>query len=208
MKNALFAFSFLLALLLPGCAVNKPKIEIPTVVQADEAPVPKSGYVAATVLATSKQAPGGIALGLVNTTTYAEHLLPIGNLGYLESYKDLNNIPRVIALPPGQYRLAFWVTYYYDNGELLTKNTIQTNSPMAITFSVAPDGITYLGSYSTMSEHKFKGNEQTTHWRVNQDQIPEHDARQAVFARHPTFSKLDFFCPRCIAVPVPGNRSN
>lgn len=208
MKRTWVAFSFLLAVLLPGCGVNKPKIETPTVVQAGEAPVAKSGYVAATVVATAKQAPGPIALGLVNTTTYAEHLLPIGNLGYWESFKDLKNVPRIIAIPPGQYRLAFWVTYYNENGELLTKNMIRTDSPLAITFSVAPDGITCLGSYSTMSEVKFERNTRTTSWTVLQEPITEHDARQAIVAQHPNFSKLDFFCPRCTIDPASAMRSH
>jgi uncharacterized lipoprotein YbaY len=48
MKYPSTFLAVLLALLLAGCASNKPKIEVPTPVETGTAPIPKSGYVAAT----------------------------------------------------------------------------------------------------------------------------------------------------------------
>jgi hypothetical protein len=196
MNRILLALPFLLAVLLPGCAHN-PTIEPPKVIQASDPPVSKSGYVAATVMATSKQSPGPIALGLVNTMTYAEHLLPIGNLSYFESYRDLNNVPRIVAIPPGQYRVAYWITYFSDTNEVRTKQTIPTDSPMSVTFSVAPDGLTFLGSFTALSYQTHAGTTDTTHWSVTQNPISELDARNVIKDQYPNFSKRDFFCPRC-----------
>jgi hypothetical protein len=198
-KTKLLVVASLVVLLFSGCA-TRPMVNVTPPLDIGKAPVPQSGYVAASTVTDEKHRPGsGIALGLVNTATHAEHLLPIGTLSFAEAFQDLNNVPRVIAIPPGQYRVAFWVTHYGNSGncELMTKTIIPTNSPNSLTFSIAPNSVTFIGSYSTSASITSNGSTRTTNWILKQNPISERDARKSISSVHSDFLRLDFFCPRC-----------
>jgi hypothetical protein len=198
MKKAHLFAAILVALLLSGCATG-PTIFVAEPVAAKEAANPASGYVAATTVFRDDKNPGGASLGLVNVATRAEYLLTIGSTGFHDAFRDLNNEPRMIAIPPGQYRLAFWASYQGASGtcSLKAKTAIPDRSPLAMSFSVAANGITFLGSFTTEATHRSDGQYNITNWTVKPNPISLSEARKALFSPHPEFSKLDFFCPRC-----------
>jgi len=148
------------ALLSLGCARPQP------VVSASALPDPGSGYVVGLFSGVSSE----FAFGLVETTTQKDYLMPFFTDRKLTT-KHAPDQVNMIAVPPGSYRIAYWVTYDKLTKEISTRT--QLNGPnQPSPFAVDAGKIAYLGSYSTSQERSFSYNTTTFTYRVTPNRVP------------------------------------
>jgi hypothetical protein len=186
MKRVIF-FLASLTILITGCGT--PIVKVTPTARIEQTPDSNAGYVAG--LFTVSEKVGGVALGLVNLDTDAEYLLPIGEIDYIQDAQK--DALRMIAVPPGKYRLAFWTTY-----NSLNQQTTRTEVANATRFTVAPGGINFLGRYQATSNSTASTRWVSTRWELAQSPITLNEARKSLSAAHPAYLKLNMVCPRCL----------
>jgi len=106
-----------------GCISTQPSLARSAV------PAPATGYVGAIV---TKDTVAGFGLGLRDLADH-DYVLPLENGVVL------------IALPPGTYRVAYWVTFAALTHERLTQQDIPPAESFATPFVLAPGHVMLLG---------------------------------------------------------------
>jgi hypothetical protein len=173
-------------LMLSGCASNTARVQ--PIVDSKQSPVSSSGYVAG--MFSRDWGPGKLdfALGVVNSATAEEYVMPfVVGTSLPDSVKDRFGM---IQLPPGKYRIAYWLSYSTKDNQQLTKTAISPDATAGLPFTVTSGEVVFLGSFVARNDNN--------QWSVHHQRIVLQSAQQALSKRYPTFSTQPFSCPSCL----------
>ena len=174
-----------LAAALSGCVSVRP-----TVV-ATAAPSAESGYVAGVFSRTGRDRFG---LGIVDAAGQ-EFVMPFGDSSQEETAQGRL---AMIDLPPGEYRVAFWVTY----AALGTKQGIKKDFPathaIARKFTVRPGQVVFLGAFSAETVTSYR----RVDWTIGLRRIGEAGATTMFRQGYPAFREASIQCLQCSAAPA------
>lgn len=168
---------------LSGCVTLQP-----TVVR-DAKPTQGSGYLAG-IFSSNKGF--GFGLGLVNADTGADHVMPFGESTALPSSRE--GQVAMIELPPGNYRIGYWVTYATLTHQRSTKADIPAGHPLGRPFALAPGQVVILGSLEAetlLAYPKF-------HLTIHPRRISEQSAVAAFRESYPGFQGAPVTCLLCV----------
>jgi TPR repeat protein len=175
-------------LLATGCVTAEKRVP------KSAAPDPGSGYVGGIF---SKDTVAGFGFGLRDLGTQREYVLAFDS-------KDVS----LIAVPPGKYRVAYWITFAALTHEKLTKKDFPANHPLGRTFEVGPGQVILVGKWSAERELWLGGNT----YRIVPAPISESEALAAFRAEYPGFGPAPAACLLCAqprpagpATPAPGD---
>jgi hypothetical protein len=181
------------AILLAACS-STTSIRVTPTIEPYQAPDPQFGYIAGTF--TFPANAGRFAFALVNTETGAEQMLPVGEIHYLQV--EQKESLRMIPVPPGKYRLAYWMAYDELDRRVHTFN-FPAGALGATLFEVPAGRIAFIGNFTMAG----KGSKDLLFLvpvhlrRIEQLPISITDARKSLTAIHPDFLKLTFSCIPC-----------
>jgi hypothetical protein len=142
-------------------------------------PAPASGYVGGLF---TKDTVVGFGFGLRDEQTKREHVLAVED-------NDVGLIP----VPPGVYRVAYWMTWSLTR-EKLTKKEIPTNVSFGRTFEVGAGRVMLLGKWSADREIGFARNT----FLIVPQRISEREAVEAFRAAYPAFAGVPVGCLLCL----------
>lgn len=163
------AAAALVLVLGAGCvAVERP-------ISHAAAPSPTSGYVGGVF---SKDTAVGFVFALRNEQTSAEYVLEVEDQGV-----------GLIAVPPGRYHVASWVTWEALTGEQLTKKEIPGDVAFAQTFDVEAGSVTLLGSWSADQNGRT--------YMIAAHPISEAEAGAEFRRAYPQFASTPVYCTFC-----------
>jgi hypothetical protein len=193
MNKSLGFASALCILLLCGCASGG--LPLQPIIDAKQAPAPDVGHVAG--MFTRDWNPGklGFGLGIVNTATAEEYVMPFGVETVLP--KKMTDELGVIELPPGEYKVAYWVTYSTASHEQLSITGIPPDSLASAPFTLALGEVVFIGSLVADSGQQ-GGLESGNQWQVRHQRLTLQSAQKALSNRYSSFSILPMSCPTCI----------
>ncbi|HYU09433.1 MAG TPA: hypothetical protein VEK77_08645 [Gemmatimonadales bacterium] len=164
-------------------------VSVQQTVRADAAPVPTAGYVAGSFTTDKGSAFG---FGLVNTETGEDYVMPFGQERNMPSVRD--NELGMIQLPPGNYKIAYWVTYATLTKQREVKKAID-NPVFGAPFTVAPGAVVFLGSFSTRTDFfPYRRAE----WSFRANRISRREAKDMFAKTYPRFADLPFSCRLCL----------
>jgi len=192
MTKVQYFAGMLCILLLSACATNR--VNVYTTVPFAQAPDLSSGYVAG--LFSRDWGSGSLGFGIVNVDTAAEYVISFGTDSRLQS--SIRDEVGMIQIPPGNYRIAYWLTYSTLDREKRSQNEIPADSAIGSTFAVAPGEILFIGSYAARLERDQNGGNNAASWTIMPQQIALPTANKAIAKRYPEFSTLPLSCQRCI----------
>jgi TPR repeat protein len=135
-----------------------------------------SGYVGGIF---SKDTVAGFGFGLHEVNTGREYVLGVEE-------KDVG----LIAVPPGKYRVAYWVSFALTH-EQLTKQEIPASHPLGRTFDVGPGQVVLLGRWSA--------DRAMSTYMLSSTRIAEAEAVAALRASYPGFGAAPATCFVCTA---------
>lgn len=164
---ALAAAAFVLVL-GAGCVVVEPPISHAA------APSPASGYVGGVF---SKDTLAGFGFALRNEQTSAEYVLQVEDHGV-----------GLIAVPPGRYHVASWVTWAVT-GERLTQKAIPGDVAFGRAFDVEAGSVTLLGSWSADRSGRT--------YMITAHPISEAEAGIEFRRAYPQFTRIPVYCTFC-----------
>lgn len=187
MKISLGFVATLCIVLLSGCASSG--LPLQPIIDAKQAPAPDAGHVAG--MFTRDWNPGklGFGLGIVNTATAEEYVMPFGVETVLP--KKLTDELGVIELPPGEYKVAYWVTYSTASHEQLSITEIPPGSVAAEPFSLASGEVVFIGSHVARYDLN-----QT--WSVSQQRLTLPAVQKAISSKYSEFVNQPLSCPSCL----------
>ena len=184
-RLALFALSLLV---LIGCATTE------RVIPNDAAPDSSSGYVAG--LFANNASNTGFAIIVIDVGSGNEYKLSFGN--ELAARQGRGAVVNMIALPPGRYRVGKWVTFHLTLMNEFARTDIPTSSPTSVSFTVAPGGVIFLGSFYAAAEYfPQTALSQAVHWRLTHSRLSQTSAEQLVHRHYPKFAQAPFSCAYC-----------
>jgi hypothetical protein len=99
----------------------------------------------------------------------------------------------LIAVPPGRYRVASWITWALTR-ERLTKKKIPESDPFGQSFDVEAGQVTLLGSWSADRQIGFGGNTFT----IVSNRLTEAEAVKAFQVAYPRFAGEPISCLLCV----------
>jgi hypothetical protein len=164
---------------LSACVTLQP------VIPKETTPNAASGYVAGSFSVSSGP---GFAFGLLNTTSGQELVIPFKGTAK-EGRKDEVGM---IAVPPGDYKVSYWVTYATLTNEQIKKSAV-TNSVLAEPFKVAPGAVVHLGTFTANTTYAGSW----VHWTIQPVRTTEADAKKQFIDTYPKFSEAAFSCRLC-----------
>lgn len=180
-------------MVLTGCAGSSTRFQPP--LDSKQSPVTGSGYVAG--IFSRDWAPGRLdfAFGIVNVDTAEEYVMPFGvDTALPDSVKDKFEM---IPLPPGKYRIAYWLSYSAKDHKQLSR-TDNFASPMVGTaFTLAPGEVVFIGSY-TARYGRTGGSDGNSQWAVYQQRLPVQTVQKALVGSYPSFYSQPLSCPSCL----------
>lgn len=187
MKTCLTRILFIvMTVFLSACA------SVTSTVKADSTPAADAGYI---VGLFTKNKSAGVGLGIVNTASGYEYLLPFGEDTSWPSAKA--NEFSMIKVPPGDYRIKYWATYATLTKEIFAKSEIK-DAPISSTFKVEANSVAFVGSYSIVQEWapmpvggwKFI-------WNLRQEPIAQKEASDRFSKAYGGYSQSSFSCFMC-----------
>lgn len=191
MKHAFRMLVACSAIFLSACSTTTLVSVTPTI-EPTQVPDPQSGYIAGTFSAPANA--GRLAFVLVNAETGSEKVLPVGEIHYL--HVDQKKSFRMIPVPPGTYRLAYWM-FYDELNRPFPPREFPAGTLSTTLFDVPAGGIAFIGNFAMTSKD---GNDFLVGMRsrrFEQFAISLADARKSLATVHPGFLKLIFSCPPC-----------
>jgi hypothetical protein len=191
MNKSLCIASALFVLLLSGCA----SLPIQPIIDSSQSPEPDSSYVAGMFSRDWSPNKLGIGLGIVNIETDEEYVMPFGvETGMRDSMVDAFGM---IQLPPGEYRIAYWLIYSGKDEEILSQTSILPDSIVGLPFTLAPGEAVFIGSHVARygSNNSSDGNNT---WSVSLQQLTLPTVQKALSKNYSEFKTLPVSCPSCL----------
>jgi hypothetical protein len=165
----------LVVTLLVGCTIVSVQPKVPRDAQPSEI----NGYVGGLF---DKDTIVGFGFGLQDEQTGKEYVLELED-----------NVVGLVAVPPGRYRVAYWVTWAALTGDRLTQQAIPRSHPFGHDFEVRPGQVTFLGHWSADRQMHFRSNTFT----LAPVAITEAEARDALHTAYPSFATERIQCVFC-----------
>jgi hypothetical protein len=179
----------ILVVLLPGC------VGLQKVLDRDTPRNATSGYVAAIFTNTSTTLGRGHAfgLGIVDAKTGADFVMPFG---------DQTSEPNaaIVELPPGEYRVAYWVTYARLTRSREGKKDLPDGHALGRRFKVAAGEVVLLGALAanTSTSGSTSANVAFTwNWTIQALPVRDSVARQKLASDYPNFVGAPVRCIVC-----------
>jgi hypothetical protein len=158
-----------------GCATVTVQPKVPK-----SAPLaPAAGYVGGLF---TKDTVAGFGFGLRDDRSQREYVLAVDE-------KDVG----LIAVPPGTYRVAYWVTWAALTSERLTRKEIPAEIPLGRSFQVGPGQVMLLGKWAADREMGFGRNTFT----IVPKRISRAEAVVAFRSSYPGFAEAPTSCLLC-----------
>ncbi|MBI5891901.1 MAG: hypothetical protein HZB47_14730 [Nitrosomonadales bacterium] len=193
MNKSLCIASALFLLLQSGCANNR--FPFQPIMDSTQSPEPASGYVAGMFSRDWNPSKLGFGLVIVNTATAEEYVMPFGVEAVLPE-KVIDEFG-MIQLPPGEYRIAHWLTYSTEDYGQLTRIAMPPDSMAAAPFVLAPGSVVFVGSYVARNRQN-NGSNGGNPWSVHHQRLTLQTVRKGLSNRYPLFSTQPMLCPSCI----------
>jgi hypothetical protein len=192
--NKLLRIAFALCILmLSGCASNRASFQ--SITDPGQSPEPGFGYVAGMFSRDWCPAKLGVGLGIVNTVTAEEYVMPFGAESTMP--RRVTDELGLIQLPPGEYRIAYWVTYSTADHEHLTRTDISPDSESSAPFKLASGEVVFLGSHVAGNGQK-DGAGGGNQWSVRHQRLSLQTAQKAFSRSYPSFSMQPMTCTTCM----------
>ena len=151
-------------------------------------PAANSGYIAGS-FTTNKGT--GFGFGIVNTQSGQDYVMPFGeDTLWMTARQDQFGM---IQLPPGTYKLSYWVTYATLTKEQMARKEF-SNPVVSAPFTVAPGSVVYLGSFSANTEHSYN----RIYWSIKPNKISQKEAKEGLDKAYPGFAGLPLSCILCL----------
>lgn len=192
MNKLLCTAATLFILMLSGCANNH--LIIQPIMEPSQSPVMSSSYVAGMFSREWEPGKTNIGLGIINTATAEEYVMSFGRERILP-----NNVVDEIAmiqLPPGEYRIAYWLNYSTKELEQITRTDIAADSISGLPFTLAPGEVVFIGSH-VARKVRGTGNE-IAQTKVILQRLTLQSAQKAISSRYPAFATQAMSCPSCL----------
>lgn len=190
MNKSLCTAAVLSILMLSGCATSRQSFQ--PIMESTQSPAMSSGYVAGMFSREWESGKTSFGLGIVNTATSGEYVMPFGAKRIL-----LGNVvdeTAMIQLPPGEYRIAYWLNYSTKDLEPITRTDIPADSVSGLPFTLAPGEVVFIGSYVAKKERS-NGSDQA---RVRHQRLTLRSARKSLSISYPAFATQAISCPSCL----------
>lgn len=191
MNKLLCTAAVLSILMLSGCA-NNGRLTFQPIMDSRQSPATSSSYVAGMFSREWESGKTSFGLGIVNTVTAAEYVMPFGRERTLPN--DVVDEIAMIQLPPGEYRIAYWLNYSTRELEQITRTNISADSMSGLPFTLAPGEVVFIGSYVAGKE-RGSGSDQT---RVRLQRLTLQSARKSLSNSYPAFATQAMSCPSCL----------
>lgn len=191
MNKLLCTAAVLSILMLSGCA-NNGRLTFQPIMEQGQSPATSSSYVAGMFSREWESGKTSFGLGIVNTATAAEYVMPFGRERTLPN--DVVDEIAMIQLPPGEYRVAYWLNYSTSGLEQITRTDIAADSLSGSPFTLAPGEVVFIGSYVAAKERS-SGSDQT---RVRLQRLTPQSARKSLSNAYPAFATQAMSCPSCL----------
>ncbi|MBI5006509.1 MAG: hypothetical protein HZB95_05225 [Nitrosomonadales bacterium] len=193
MRNLIHIACAFAVLLLSGCANTPKPMPIQPIMSAKQAPATDSSYVAGMFSRKWELGKLGCGLGIVNTATAEEYVMPFGAVTRLSN--DVVDEVAMIQLPPGEYRIAYWLTYSTDESQPITRTDVAADSLTGRPFKTVAGEVIFLGSYETHRENDAEGKKV---WTVHHVRITPRLAQRELSYKYPAFATQPLACPSCL----------
>jgi hypothetical protein len=158
-------------------------------------PVLSSSYAAGMFSRNWDRGKTGFGLGIVNTATAEEYVMPFGVETIFPT--DVVDEVAMIQLPPGEYRIAYWLTYSTGEIEQIARTDVAADSMTGLPFTLAPGEVTFIGSHVARRERNNSSNGNKA-WSVRHQQLTLQSAQKAFSRGYPAFATQPMSCPSCI----------
>lgn len=191
MHRLLCTAAVLSMLMLSGCASNG-RLTIQPIMDTGHSPAASSSYVAGMFNREWESGKTGFGLGIVNTVTAEEYVMPFGRTKTLPN--DVVDEIAMIQLPPGEYRIAYWLNYTTGELEQISRTDIPADPLSGLPFTLAPGEVVFIGSYVAAKE-RTGGSGQT---RVRLQRLTVQSARKSLSYSYPAFATQAMSCPNCL----------
>jgi hypothetical protein len=132
---------FVICIALSGCVAPQQFIA-PTAT-----PNPNVGYLSGMFSGRGN----GFGFGIIDVGSKKEYLMPFFDAHIIASTQEEQI--RLIEVPPGLYRVAYWATYNGFN-ERTTKQNLPDRGEQSV-FMVKPGRVTFIGRYKVSQESSF-----------------------------------------------------
>ncbi len=190
MNKLLCIAAALSILMLSGCATNRQSFQ--PIMESRQSPAMSSSYVAGMFSREWDSGKTSFGLGIVNTATAEEYVMPFGASRILMG--NVVDETAMIQLPPGEYRIAYWLNYSTKDLAPITRTDIPADSVSGLPFTLAPGEVVFLGSYVAKKERS-NGSDQT---RVRHQRLTLQSARKSLSISYPAFASQTMSCPSCL----------
>lgn len=192
MNKLLCTAAVLSILMLSGCASHHPTIQ--PIMDPRQSPAMGSSYVAGMFSQEWESGKTSFGLGIVNTATAEEYVIPFGTKRILLS--DVVDEIAMIQLPPGEYRIAYWLNYSTRELEQITRANITGDSMRGLPFTLAPGEVVFVGSYVARKERSNGTDGAQT--KVRHQRLTLRSAQKAFTNSYPAFATQPMSCPSCL----------
>ena len=191
MNKSFCIVAALCMLMLSGCASDRGLIR--PIMLSTQVPAMDSGYLAGKFSRKWDANKSSYGLGILNTLTAEEYVIPFGRETALPS--DVSDEFDMIQVPPGEYRVAYWITYSISEQTQTSRTDFPTDALTSKPFTLAPGEVVFLGSYIPETGSAADGTRTQTirHWRLSQRSV-----QKALERGYPEFKAQPLSCPSCI----------
>lgn len=189
----LFCIVVVLGMLpLSGCASNR--VAIQPILAPTQTPAVDSAYVAGMFSRKWDSSLTSFGLGILNTKTAEEYVLPFGPENTLPT--NVSDELDLIRIPPGEYRVAYWIRYSIKERSWLSKTEFTPDSLTSKTFTLAPGEVIFLGSF--VPEAAGKDAEGKAVWVMHHWRTSQRATQNALNRSYPKFMAQPLICPSCM----------
>lgn len=191
MKRSFCIVVVLGMLALSGCAGNH--VTIQPILTSAQTPAMGSAYVAGMFSRKWDPSLTSFGLGILNIQSGEEYVLPFGRENTLPT--NVSDELDLIRIPPGEYRVAYWISYSIKEQSRLSKTDFLPDSPTGKTFTLTSGGVVFLGSY--IPEAAGKDAEGRMLWTMRHWKLTLRSAQTALNRSYPQFAAQPMTCPSC-----------
>jgi hypothetical protein len=192
MNRLLPVSAILCVLALSGCATG---LSFRPVLDQNTAPASGNGYVAGLFSHDWEPGKTTFGLGIVNTATADEYVLPFGFA--TEWPTTATDVFAMTSLPPGKYKVAHWLSYTTKGQDVLTRTDVAPGSSAVAPFTLAPGEVVFVGSYVARNVEAGKPYDEKA-WTVHSQRLTRHSVEKLLSKRYPLFTTQTVSCPGCI----------
>jgi hypothetical protein len=169
-------------------------MSIQPIMSSKQAPAMSTGYVAGMFSRNWDPSKTGFGLGIVNTATAEEYVMPFGKETILPT--DVVDEVAMIQLPPGEYRIAYLITYSSKEMEQLTRTEVAADSAGGLPFTLTAGDVIFVGGHVTRRERNgINGNKP---WMVHHQRLTLQAVQKAFLRSYPAFATQPVSCPSCL----------